>query len=101
MGETEIMRLEWVTGARGHFQFTSSLPTGPTMSDDSELRLKRYLGDGVYAGFDGYQIWVWAARAGREHRIAFEAETLASLAKYTADLKRMAHDAESLNRERI
>ena len=68
---------------------------------ESELKLKRYLGDGVYAGFDGYQIWVWAARDGREHAIAFEAETLASLAKYTADLKHMAHDAESLNREQI
>jgi hypothetical protein len=65
------------------------------------LKLKRYLGDGVYAGFDGYQIWVWAERDGCTHAIAFEAETLASLAKYTSDLKHMAHDAESLNREQI
>ena len=65
------------------------------------LKLQRYLGDGVYAGFDGYQIWVWAEREGREHTVAFEAETLASLARYTADLKHMAHDAESLNREQI
>ena len=46
------------------------------------LKLKRYLGDGVYAGFDGYQIWVWAERDGREHAVAFEAATLASLAKF-------------------
>jgi hypothetical protein len=68
---------------------------------ESKLKLKRYLGDGVYAGFDGYQIWVWTARDDTTHSIAFEAETLASLAKYTADLKHMAHDAESLNREQI
>jgi hypothetical protein len=65
------------------------------------LKLKRYLGDGVYAGFDGYQIWVWAERDGSEHAVAFEAEVLASLAAYTADLKHMAHDAKSLNREQI
>jgi hypothetical protein len=65
------------------------------------LKLKRYLGDGVYAGFDGYQIWVWAERDGREHAIAFEADTLAMLAQYTATLKHMAHDAASLNREQI
>jgi hypothetical protein len=65
------------------------------------VKLQCYLGDGVYAGFDGYHIWVWAEREGREHRIAFEAETLASLAKYTADLKHMAHDSESLNQDQI
>jgi hypothetical protein len=66
-----------------------------------DLKLQRYLGDGVYAGFDGHQIWVWADRDGFTHSIAFEAETLAMLAKYTADLKHMAHDTESLNREQI
>jgi hypothetical protein len=65
------------------------------------LKLKRYLGDGVYAGFDGYHIWVWVERGGSTHAVAFKAETLASLAKYTADLKHMAHDQESLNREQI
>lgn len=69
----------------------------------NNLKLKRYLGDGVYAGFDGYQIWVWTDLGdGHEvHAIAFEAETLASLAKYTADLKHMAHDADSLNQDQI
>jgi hypothetical protein len=67
----------------------------------SDCKLRRYLGDGVYAGFDGSLIWLWAERAGREHAIAFEPETMASLAKYVADLKHMAHDAESLRREQI
>lgn len=65
------------------------------------LKLKRYLGDGVYAGFDGYQIWLWAERDGQEHSIALEAEVMASLAHYVADLKRSAHDAANLNREEL
>lgn len=72
-----------------------------TIGPGKDLKLKRYLGDGVYAGFDGYQIWVWAVRDDIEHAVALEAETLASLAKYTADLKRMAHDAESMRQEQI
>jgi hypothetical protein len=69
---------------------------------ESALKLKRYLGDGVYAGFDGYQIWVWTTGLdGVEHAIAFDPGTLASLARYTADLKHMAHDAESLSQEQI
>lgn len=67
------------------------------------LKLKRYLGDGVYAGFDrlGPQIWVWTERADRQHSIAFEAETMARLAEYVATLKHMAHDEDSLRREQI
>jgi hypothetical protein len=65
------------------------------------VKLKRYLGDGVYAGFDGYQIWIWTERDGREHAIALEPEVLTKLAKYTADLKHMPHDAASLNQEQI
>jgi hypothetical protein len=54
------------------------------------LKFKRYIGDGVYAGFDGYLIWIWVEPAGQPKiSIALEAETLASLAKYTADLKHM------------
>ena len=68
------------------------------------LKLKRYLGDGVYAGFDrlGPQIWVWTERrGGLENMIAFDAETMAKLAEYVATLKHMAHDEDSLRREQI
>jgi hypothetical protein len=71
------------------------------MSDMARLKLKRYLGDGVYAGFGGYQIWVWAEREGQEHAVALEPEVMASLAHYVATLKHMAHDAQSLNQEQI
>lgn len=46
----------------------------------------RYLGDGAYASFDGYQIWVKADRDGRRHEVALEPETFAALVKYQQDL---------------
>jgi hypothetical protein len=72
----------------------------------TELKLKRYLGDGIYAGFDGYYIWVCADRDGQTHCVAFEKETLASLSAYTSDLIAVicdatANDLERLNREQI
>jgi hypothetical protein len=54
------------------------------MSDDR--RDPRYLGDGVYASHDGYQIWLRAERDGRVHEIALEPEVLAALATYHADI---------------
>lgn len=41
-----------------------------------------YLGDGVYASFDGYQIWLRAERDGIQHRIAIESEVYDSLVAY-------------------
>jgi hypothetical protein len=63
--------------------------------------LKCYLGDGAYAGFDGYHIWVWTEREEGTHAIAFEPETMAALTHYVANLKRMARNKEDLKRERM
>ena len=41
-----------------------------------------YIGDGVYASHDGYQIWLSTERDGFQHRIALESETLAGLFSY-------------------
>ena len=42
-----------------------------------------YLGDGVYACFDGYQVWIWTSDGISEsERIALEPETLRSLNNY-------------------
>lgn len=45
-----------------------------------------YLGDGVYASFDGWQIWLRAPREGGDHRVALEPEVYASLVAYHARL---------------
>lgn len=41
-----------------------------------------YLGDGVYAGYDGYQIWLLVERDGRTERVALEPATLLALQRY-------------------
>lgn len=43
-----------------------------------------YLGDGVYASFDGYQVWLRAERDGMHHRIAIEDEVWVALKSYIA-----------------
>lgn len=48
------------------------------MSDTDDN--KTYLGDGVYASFDGYQVWIWTSNG----RIALEPETLQSLVEFNA-----------------
>lgn len=56
-----------------------------------KMDAETYLGDGVYASFDGYQIWLRVERDGRHERIALEPETYASLVDYVANLRaRMA-----------
>jgi hypothetical protein len=54
-----------------------------------------YLGDAVYASFDGYQIWLRTGD-GNNQRIALEPSVLDALWRYTEDLKR--HFAEQAAR---
>lgn len=49
------------------------------MVNVSELRDPTYLGDGVYAGHDGYQVWVHTQQG---HCIALEPGVLAALLAY-------------------
>jgi hypothetical protein len=48
---------------------------------------QQYLGDGVYASFDGYQIWL-AANHHANRVIALEPAVFEALIKYAADLKK-------------
>ncbi len=38
-----------------------------------------YLGDGLYAWFDGYQIWLRAPRADGHHEVALEPRVFSAL----------------------
>jgi len=51
-----------------------------------------YIGDGVYAAFDGYQVWLFADRDGWEHSIAVEPGVLEALNSYWAGLKHKYED---------
>lgn len=49
----------------------------------------RYLGDGVYASFDGYHIWLTTQREGGEHLIALDYDVLASLDEFRAAIAKL------------
>ena len=49
---------------------------------------EKYLGDGVYASFDGYQIWLRTPRHGGIHEIALEPKVFEALLQYQQDLTR-------------
>ena len=52
-------------------------------------KIKTYLGDGVYVGFDGYQIWLITSDGlGETNRIALDPDTYEALLAYVARLKR-------------
>jgi hypothetical protein len=41
-----------------------------------------YLGDGLYASFDGFTIWLRAPRDDGDHRVALEPEVFARLVAF-------------------
>lgn len=51
------------------------------------MEKRRYLGDGVYARFDGYQVWL-AANNHHNEVIAIEPEVLKSLNEFYEDMKK-------------
>ena len=54
----------------------------------SEEHTKTYLGDGVYAWFDGFHIWLSTTPGGYSNdTIALEPAVWAALVKYAASLK--------------
>jgi hypothetical protein len=60
-------------------------------------RPETYLGDGVYASFDGYYIWLRAdgPNAGDVNRIALEPVVYAALVRYESELaSRNGEDTE-------
>jgi hypothetical protein len=56
------------------------------MSIIDELAKKTYLGDGVYAHHDGYQIWLTTLEG---NRIAVEPSVMIALVKYDEETKRV------------
>ena len=51
----------------------------------------RYLGDGVYASFDGYQIWVDTRAQEPVSRIALEPGVMQSLERFQRDVSAAIH----------
>lgn len=45
-----------------------------------------YLHDGLYASFDGYQIWLRAERDYQQHRVAIDPVTFGALLDFAAEV---------------
>jgi hypothetical protein len=59
------------------------------------LNEKVYLGDGLYAEFDGYQIELYASDGiGKTNRVFLERAVLQSFEAYVQDLKRILTSAQ-------
>ena len=50
--------------------------------NDPEAPPETYLGDGLYASFDGYHIWLRAPRQDGDHRVALEPAVFDRLIEY-------------------
>jgi hypothetical protein len=55
------------------------------MSKEIEKIAPRYIGDGVYASFDGWHIWLEVEREDGTHKIALEPEVFSELVRYFKD----------------
>lgn len=58
----------------------------------------RYLGDGVYASFDGYQVWLHVGAHTNPPVVALESEVVASLLTYNRDMA--DHTTDNTSRPR-
>lgn len=50
----------------------------------ASLENEEYIGDGVYASFDGWYVWLRAPRENGDHMIALEPDVFKELAIYFA-----------------
>lgn len=58
------------------------------MSDGQrEYQMSRYLGDGVYASFDGHHVWLHVGDHRNRPVVALEPEVLAALNDYDRDVR--------------
>ena len=52
------------------------------MTNEQKFPNKRYMGDGVYASFDGWNIWLETEREAGVERVALEPPTLMAVNEY-------------------
>jgi hypothetical protein len=47
-----------------------------------------YLGDGLYASWDGFAVWLRAPREEGDHRVALEPHALRALAEFVRSIQK-------------
>lgn len=60
-----------------------------------KLNEETYLGDGVYARFDGYQVWLRTPRENGDHEIALEPAVYEALTNYVRNLLELVKAARA------
>ena len=64
------------------------------------LKEQRYLGDGLYCGFDGFQIWLYASNGLRvSDEVALEPNVLEALFNYVERLHKVKITVEKVKPE--
>jgi hypothetical protein len=48
---------------------------------------EEYLGDGLYASFDGWQFWLRAPRSDGDHEVALEPQVLAAFERFVKRIR--------------
>lgn len=66
------------------------------MSIAGKLDAKDYLGDGVYIGHDGWQIWLRTKRENGWHEIALEPSVLEAFDRYRDALRERVRKARDV-----
>lgn len=51
------------------------------------MNIETYLGDGLYASFDGFQLTLRAPRSEGDHWVALEPEVLAKFEAFVAEIR--------------
>lgn len=64
------------------------------MSDLPQQNAETYLGDGLYASFDGWQVILRAPRPDGDHFIGLEPEVYQALREWVARYPRLQHHLE-------
>jgi hypothetical protein len=62
----------------------------------SRLKQRKYLGDGLYAHFDGYHIVLTAPRENGDHYVSLEPEVLNALDIYRDQVERICNRVREL-----
>jgi hypothetical protein len=65
----------------------------------TERRKETYLGDGLYASFDGLSIWLRAPREHGDHIVALEPEVWVALTLFVAELRKQLEQEQNNGRD--
>lgn len=60
---------------------------GPDPAEEDDMPEEVYLGDGLYASFDGYMITLRAPREGGDHHVGLEPEVLDAFERFVAAIR--------------